>query len=202
MKCTVCGRNYVRSYCDFCSREKRWCSAKYGGAFTPRIHKDLKLIDILVGQDELMHVRKGAGLYLRGPVGCGKSLYASQLMIESMRLTFIEQKGPREHAFVTVPDLLDKLRQAINDAVPFNWIGYYSNIDFLVLDDLGVEKITDWTLEKLYQLINFRYEHLKSTIFTSNLTGDELAARLGDRIPSRMNQMCMVKEFKEIDYRI
>ncbi len=46
----------------------------------------------------------------------------------------------------------------------------------LVLDDLGREKVSDWTGELVYSLVNGRYEGLRSTIVTTNLTGAELAA--------------------------
>lgn len=46
----------------------------------------------------------------------------------------------------------------------------------VVLDDLGREKVSDWTGEVIYALVNARYEGLRPTIVTSNLTAAELAA--------------------------
>lgn len=46
----------------------------------------------------------------------------------------------------------------------------------VVLDDLGREKVTDWTAETLYALVNARYEAMLPTVVTSNLTAQELAA--------------------------
>ena len=46
----------------------------------------------------------------------------------------------------------------------------------LVLDDLGREKISDWTGELVYSLINSRYEGRLLTVATSNLTPVELRA--------------------------
>lgn len=46
----------------------------------------------------------------------------------------------------------------------------------VVLDDLGREKISDWTGETIYALINSRYEAMRSTIVTSNLSAEQLKA--------------------------
>lgn len=44
----------------------------------------------------------------------------------------------------------------------------------VVLDDLGREKVSDWTGEVIYSLVNGRYEHQLPTVVTSNLTPAEL----------------------------
>ena len=59
-------------------------------------------------------------------------------------------------------------------------INKYSLVDWLVLDDLGIEKTSDWSFQTLYLIINQRYEKLKPVIFTSNLSLEELAGQLGD----------------------
>ena len=46
----------------------------------------------------------------------------------------------------------------------------------VVLDDLGREKVSDWTGETVYGLVNHRYEAMLPTIVTTNLSGAELAA--------------------------
>ena len=72
----------------------------------------------------------------------------------------------------------------------------------LVLDDAGAEKATDWTIENLYYLINDRYEKNLITIVTSNFSLKELAERIGDRIPSRIAEMCNVIKLSGKDKRI
>ncbi|MFB9399100.1 ATP-binding protein [Streptomyces echinatus] len=59
----------------------------------------------------------------------------------------------------------------------------------LLQDDLGAAKTSEWTEELTYRLINHRYEHLRPTLITSNLTTDALRAALGDRVSSRLAQM-------------
>ena len=99
-----------------------------------------------------------------------------------------------------LPALLQEGHQEVNTHVDVLHI--YQQVDFLILDDMGTEKITDWVNEKLYQIINYRYENFKSTVLTTNLSGDQLADRLGERIPSRIAQMCLSKKMEDKDYRL
>lgn len=60
------------------------------------------------------------------------------------------------------------------------------DVDLLLIDDIGTENPTDWVMEKLYMIIDHRVEHQKSSIFTTNLTGDEMIYRLGGALTSRI----------------
>ena len=87
--------------------------------------------------------------------------------------------------FRVVPDLLDQLRATFD---PENGVAYddrfqqIRNANLLVLDDLGTENTTPWASEKLFQLINHRYNEQLPTVITSNAKLD----RIEDRIVSRM----------------
>jgi hypothetical protein len=72
----------------------------------------------------------------------------------------------------------------------------------LILDDIGTEKPSEWAQQNIFLIIDRRYETLRQTIFTSNLSLDELSERLGDRITSRIAEMCKVIELKGKDRRI
>jgi hypothetical protein len=67
----------------------------------------------------------------------------------------------------------NKLRQ-MQEAMDYNHEGPRPTLerekaaDLLILDDLGAERVTLWTLEQLYDVVNTRYEHQLPTIFTSN----------------------------------
>jgi DNA replication protein DnaC len=68
-------------------------------------------------------------------------------------------------------------------------------VDLLILDDLGVDKPSDWVLNVLYNIINYRYENLKKTIITSNFSLDEIAEAFNDnRITRRIERMCIIEE--------
>jgi DNA replication protein DnaC len=75
-------------------------------------------------------------------------------------------------------------------------------MDILVLDDMGAEKTSGWVNDRLYAIINHRYERKKTTIITSNHSNIELQEQVGNRIYSRLNEMCDWKLFDGEDYRI
>lgn len=60
----------------------------------------------------------------------------------------------------------------------------------LFLDDLGAAKFTEWTEEITYRLINYRYERCLPGIFTSNVPPAHLRDHLGERVTSRLSEMC------------
>jgi DNA replication protein DnaC len=70
-----------------------------------------------------------------------------------------------------------------------------------VLDDLGAHKGTEWTAEQTFRLINHRYEQHLATVVTSNLSAPELRARVGDRVTSRLVEMCRHVALKGSDRR-
>ena len=72
--------------------------------------------------------------------------------------------------------------------------------DLLILDDIGVERGTPWTQERLYDLLNTRYNECKCTIFTSNLSPSEIEDKLGTRIASRIRSSKII-ELKGVDRR-
>jgi DNA replication protein DnaC len=52
----------------------------------------------------------------------------------------------------------------------------------LILDDLGAQSSTPWAQEKLFQILNYRYNAKLATVITSNLTLDDHEARLRSRM--------------------
>ena len=90
-----------------------------------------------------------------------------------------------EVLFVLVPDLLDYLRAAFD---PSSRVGLdrrfneVKKVSFLVLDDLGTESATAWAREKLYQLINYRYNARLPTVVTTSTPILELDQRISTRL--------------------
>jgi DNA replication protein DnaC len=66
----------------------------------------------------------------------------------------------------------------------------FRTADLLLLDDIGVAKNSEWVEEITYRLINGRYESMRPTICTTNLTVTELRSALGDRISGRLAETC------------
>ncbi|MFE1205683.1 ATP-binding protein [Streptomyces sp. NPDC058762] len=66
----------------------------------------------------------------------------------------------------------------------------FAHARLLLLDDLGAAKNSEWTEEINFRLINHRYENQLPTILTSNVLPKELLDRVGDRVSSRLIEMC------------
>ena len=78
----------------------------------------------------------------------------------------------------------------------------YSDCDLLIIDDLGAEMVTAFTVEKLYSLINERTNNNKPTIINTNLTADELVQKYDKRIVSRLFGEYFVLPFRGTDVRM
>jgi DNA replication protein DnaC len=103
--------------------------------------------------------------------------------------------------FVVVPSLLDELRRAINFRDSFDPLPGLVEADLVVLDDLGREKVTDWATERLYVLVNERYNRRRPTIVTTNYSPDELANRGYDALVSRLVEGATVVRMTGKDHR-
>ncbi|MDE7479296.1 MAG: ATP-binding protein, partial [Lachnospiraceae bacterium] len=80
-----------------------------------------------------------------------------------------------------------------------NNIQKYYDAELLVLDDLGVSKITEWGQGVLHDLINERYKANKLCIITSNYVPDKLPVHAAT--VDRINDMCLVLHFPEVPIR-
>lgn len=197
-------------------RKQRWREKvqfiKMKKLFPPRIQLDLQKHDFKV---DLEHEQPN--LYLFGGVGSGKSLYAAKLTLEDSKTYYLNNMEDITRLFISVPRLFFDIKSTFNSPPRRNdsmseedlplteqdLVRQYCEVDWLVLDDMGAEKGSEWALQTLYVIINHRYEHLKTTIFTSNYSLNRLAEKLGDdRIPSRIAGMSVQVNFGEKDLRL
>jgi DNA replication protein DnaC len=139
----------------------------------------------------------GKGLYFCGGVGTGKTHLAVAVMNELIR----RKRTPS--LFVTVPELLDNLRETYNKPGRNldEWMDAVQNAEFLVLDDLGSERTTEWVRERIFVIVNHRYREALPTVFTSNIGPKDLAEQLGERTASRIIAMCDWIALEGDDYR-
>ena len=87
--------------------------------------------------------------------------------------------------FVPVPDLLDHLRATFSPTSPITYDRRFDQVrdaPLLVLDDLGTQSSTAWAQEKLFQLLNHRYNATLPTVITTSSTLEKLDRRLTSRI--------------------
>ncbi|BCL78533.1 hypothetical protein ccbrp13_09980 [Ktedonobacteria bacterium brp13] len=117
-------------------------------------------------------------LVLKGHNGCGKT----HLAVATAR-QYLE--NDKTVLFQVVPDLLDHLRATFapnSDTRYDKLFTMMKEVDLLILDDLGAQNPTAWTGEKLFQLINHRYNNLLDTIITTNLSLDDMENRISSRL--------------------
>jgi DNA replication protein DnaC len=117
-------------------------------------------------------------LVLLGGYGCGKTHLAAAIANQVVALG-------RRVLFLVVPDLLDYLRSAY---APSSDVGLddrmetIRNVPLLILDDLGAHHSTPWAQEKLFQIINHRYNNRLPTVITTNQRLEELDPRITSRL--------------------
>lgn len=141
-------------------------------------------------------VTHGPSLLLLGPCGVGKTYEAYGAMRE-LAVTGVTARW----AVTTAADLYAALRprHGIDSEAEFR---KYRDASLLLVDDLGASRQpTEFTEEVNFRLINHRYEHHLPTLFTSNADADDLRARLGDRVTSRLREMCQRVAIKGTDRR-
>ena len=74
-------------------------------------------------------------------------------------------------------------------------------LPYLVVDDFGVQRGTDWELEMLHDLVDARYGEERFTVVTTNQPLDEISQLSGGRIYSRLVEMCYLVDMNGEDYR-
>lgn len=127
-------------------------------------------------------ITEGPSLFLLGPTGTGKTYEAHGA------LRLLAASGVLGSVVVTsAPDMYADCRPSGGGTEAFN---RYANARVLFLDDIGAAKPTEWVEETTYRLINHRYESLLPTLFTSNVQKAGLTAAVGERVMSRLLEMC------------
>ena len=166
-----------------------------------------KVFDNLKNYSEkLVKCIEKKGLILVGNNGVGKTHLACSIANE-----LIENGIPVIYG--TLINLLAELRNSYdteNNISEMEIIKLYKNVDLLIIDDLGKEKPSEWGLEKVFTIINSRYENNLPVIITTNYNQNSLLERLSlngeietaKSIISRLYEMCYLVKIDDIDHRI
>ena len=155
------------------------------------------------------------GLLLTGSIGVGKTHLAV-----GMLQALITERGAKG-LFFDYRDLLKQVQNSYNRSVEVTELDVLRPVfeaEVLVLDELGASKPTDWVWDTVAHILNTRYNDRRTTIITTNYAnlppgGSELNAprlavreetlgdRIGERMRSRLQEMCVVVEMTGEDFR-
>ncbi|MFQ6070589.1 MAG: ATP-binding protein, partial [Candidatus Aminicenantales bacterium] len=145
------------------------------------------------------------GLLFIGPCGVGKTHLAVAVLRE-----LIEKKKAR-CCFCDFRELIKEIQRTYSPDSPLTESEVLEPVfqsDVLVLDELGAKRPSAWVEEMIFYIINYRYNHKKLTVFTSNYLDteeeedrrdsfykkkeDTLVDRIGVRLRSRLYEMCKI----------
>mgnify|MGYP006423259887 CR=1 FL=1 len=142
-------------------------------------------------------IKDGKGIIYSGRYGTGKTHLAAAILKK-----IIEQGY--SGLFISTPTLISKFKQSWdknNELKEHELINSMQEVDLLLLDDLGSENPKGWIRERLFTIINSRYEKMLPTVITTNCDLGEISEQLGGRIESRIYEMCKGVRLNGKDYR-
>lgn len=150
---------------------------------------------------------KNLYLYSKSP-GTGKTTTAIALLNEFIRRRFLYYAKEKR----TIPEALgafldinefqtrynlasmskdDEDMDAIKDAIV-----HYSNVEYLVIDDVGVRSATESFRAMVHSIVNARVTNGRPTVFTSNVEIDGLTSVFDSRLQDRISDQTLMLAFK------
>ena len=137
---------------------------------------------------------KNAGLVLWGDVGTGKTFFAA-----CIANALVEQ-----NVSVKMTNFSTILNDLFAESDKNKYLNRLNDHSLLIIDDLGIERGTEYALEQVYNVIDTRYKSGRPLIVTTNLTLDELKAPADippKRIYDRVLGMCVPVMFNGVNFR-
>jgi DNA replication protein DnaC len=146
----------------------------------------------------------GSSLFIYGPQGTGKTSLAFSCAVELVE----EYPGEDLVRFVNTKQMLGRMRRSFGEDETYDPTEELLEAAYVVLDDLGAERPTEWAREVLATIIEGRYVDEAPMIVTANYSPSMLAKRLGHddpmiglRLVSRLTENAMQIELKRDDLR-
>ena len=158
---------------------------------------------------------RGTGLLLTGSIGVGKTHLAVGIL-----QALVAERGATG-LFYDYRDLLKQVQNSYNRQVQSTELEILAPVfeaEVLVLDELGASKPTDWVWDTVAHILNTRYNDRRTTIITTNYLNagplgsglsiekranseETLGDRIGERMRSRLQEMCVVVGMQGVDFR-
>lgn len=170
----------------------------YNDSLRDAVEKVRQFIDAFPG-------RVDRGLLLIGHAGVGKT----HLAVAALRA--VVEKIQTPGLFYETTKLLTAIKASYDPVVRMSTASILRPVmetPFLLLDDLGAERPTDWVEETMNLIVNTRYSERRMTLFTSNYPDipdienpNSLLCRIGFRMRSRLQEMCTTVEIDAADFR-
>ncbi len=141
------------------------------------------------------------GYFFWGKPGVGKTFFSYIALNELMF------RSARPGRFISLSkEFFQTLRFAFEEKSPMHgqsemFLKTLYNVPFLVIDDFGVQRNTEWEMEMLYNLVDSRYAHRRFTIITTNQNVDKTKELAEGRLYSRFVEMCYIIHIQAPDYR-
>jgi DNA replication protein DnaC len=143
------------------------------------------------GEDEF-------GFLLQGQAGVGKTFILTALMNKILRACDQYECSLSEYVlYFPIGYLLFRLRTQRNPEE----FSHCIRRKFLFLDDLGTENTTDFAREHFFTILDMRCQKKLPTFISTNLNMNELKEKYGERIVSRLKEMCIPLTIKGEDKR-
>ena len=164
------------------------------GNFDPRRDQNAFNVCRNYANDEEIFNKKKNSLLILGGVGSGKTHLAA-----AISNTLIDRGIPV--LFNTYSEHLERIREEYDKTGQKKHLSMMKNTPMLVLDDIGKERKNSWTQQILFDVVNYRYEHLLPIIITTNFDADGLANHCEQAVWSRLYEMSSAIETGGEDYR-
>lgn len=157
-----------------------------------------------VNDNIVKYVKEGNNLLIFSEeCGNGKTTWAMKLLTKYIDQVWNGNRFRIRAYYINVSKLYESFRENIGIQTD-EWTtlkNLLTTVDLLVLDDIALTNIDDRFYNLLYNIIDDRYQNMKSTIYTSNIVPEDIMLKLGKRIYSRVVNGSDVVEFIAGDRR-
>lgn len=225
-ECSCVAKRKLERALDRAGIPQRYQDCTVEGYITdfPGASKSLSLAKMYAAHfvEEFPRLRRGGtpGVMFVGSIGVGKTHLAAAIL-----RVLIAERGA-SGLFVDYRELLKKLQHTYaqrGDGSESDILAPVLNAEVLVLDELGATKPTEWVMDTVGYVLNSRYSSCRTTIITTNYANlpatvsqpgmapsnnlrvvsreETLGDRIGERIRSRLQEMCVPLDMPGVDFR-